>query len=176
MIGLPSGKVKIVPYSELWKKAFEDEEKILWNVIGEWVIDIQHIGSTSIPGLASKPIIDIAAFVESLIIGEECIEPLEQVGYEYRHDAGVPGRHFFAKGSKDNRTHFLHIEEINGELWKNHILFRDYLRKHKEAVIEYEELKIKLAKKYENDRDTYTTEKDGFIKRILAMAEKEINR
>jgi GrpB-like predicted nucleotidyltransferase (UPF0157 family) len=175
MIGLPSGKVKIVPYTELWKKAYQDEEKLLWRVIGEFVIDIQHIGSTSIPGLASKPIIDIAAFVKSLNIGEECIKPLEKIGYEYHDDAGIPGRHFFVKGSKDNRTHFLHIEEINGELWKNHLLFRDYLRKHREAAIEYEDLKIELAKKYGNDRDTYTIEKDWFIKTILAKAEKEIN-
>ncbi|HBE76472.1 MAG TPA: hypothetical protein DDW65_01630 [Firmicutes bacterium] len=174
LLGLPSGKVKIVLYDELWKKAYQDEEKLLWPVIGEFVIDIQHIGSTSIPGLASKPIIDIAAFVTSLNIGEACIKPLEKIGYEYRYDAGVPGRHFFAKGSRENRTHFLHIEELHGELWKNHILFRDYLREHREAVIEYAELKIELAKKYENDRDTYTIEKAGFIRRILAMTEKEL--
>jgi len=173
MIGLPSGTVKIVPYTEEWERLFEDERRLLWSVIGNYVIDIQHVGSTSIPGLASKPVIDIAVFVTSLKVGEKCITPLEEAGYEFRQDGGILGRYFFAKSSKENRTHNLHVEEMNGEFWENHILFRDYLRKHKEDVIEYADLKLELALKYENDRDSYASGKDDFIKRILKKAKNE---
>ena len=170
MLGLESGKVKLLPYTEAWARVYEIEEKLLRAVIGDIAIDIQHIGSTSIHGLEAKPIIDIAIAVPSLNEGEKCIEPLTKLGYEYKGDAGINGRHFFAKGTKEKRTHYLHIEEWEGELWKNHILFRDYLRKHKEFVIEYGKLKTELANKYKDDRDTYTASKDDFIKNVLEKA------
>ncbi len=141
-------------------------------MIGKYVLDIQHVGSTSIPEAKAKPIIDIAVGVKSLKNGEKCIKPLKQLGYEYKHSAGIKGRHFFAKGSEKNRTHYIHIVKLNGRFWKNCILFRDYLRKHKRAVKEYNELKEKLAKKYKNDRDTYAAQKDSFIQKIIKKAEK----
>jgi GrpB-like predicted nucleotidyltransferase (UPF0157 family) len=174
MLGLASGKVRIVPYTDEWRRDYETEEKNLRAAIGDLVLDIQHVGSTSVPGLAAKPIIDIAAFVASLDLGERCIGPLQRIGYEYKQDGGIPGRHFFAKGSKDNRTHYLHVEAIDGPLWKNHILFRDYLRRHPEAVEEYTGLKRELAERYKDDRDTYMAGKDAFIQGILAKAEREL--
>lgn len=103
-------------------------------------------------------------------IGEKCIQPLEDLGYEYRHDAGVKGRHFFAKGSEENRTHYVHVEEFRKDLWNNHIIFRDYLREHKEAVREYNKIKEELAEKYSDDRDTYVENKSSFIKKIIKKA------
>lgn len=174
MLGLESGKVSLQPYTEEWAREYEIEEKLLRTEIGQFVIDIQHVGSTSIPGLAAKPIIDIAAAVSSLKEGEKCIEPLIKLGYEYKGDGGIRGRHFFAKGTKEKRTHYMHIEEWKGELWQNHILFRDYLRKHKEFAIEYGELKAELAKKYSDDREAYAACKDEFIKLVLEKAKDEL--
>ncbi|MDD5551741.1 MAG: GrpB family protein [Candidatus Pacebacteria bacterium] len=171
IIGLRRKKVRLLSYNSAWKKLYEKEEKILRSVIGEHVLDIQHIGSTSIPGAKSKPIIDIAIGVKTLKDGEKCIKPLEKLGCEYKHDAGIKGRHFFAKGREKSRTHYIHIVKLNGKLWKNFILFRDYLRKHKRAVKEYNELKEELSKKYKDDRDTYTAKKDTFIKEIIKKAE-----
>lgn len=173
MIGLKSGFVKLYPYDIEWQSVFDIEKALLMEKIGEHVLDIQHVGSTSIPGLEAKPIIDIAIGVASLEIGLNCIEPLSKIGYEYKNDAGIPGRHFFAKGDKEKRTHYLHIEVINGQLWNNHILFRDYLRKHNDYGEEYAKLKRILASRYENDRDAYTIGKDEFIRNVIHLAENE---
>jgi|SRR5690554_3258571 len=177
MIGLASGKVMLSPYNEKWKKLYNKEEKLLRAALGDLIIDIQHVGSTSIPGLIAKPIIDIAIGVNTLETGEKCIVPLGRIGYEYKQDAGIPGRHFFAKGSKDCRTRYLHIEQINSQIWKNHIYFRDYLRKHNYLVYEYARLKVKIADKYKDDRETYTLEKSVFIQKVMEKAkyEYEIN-
>jgi len=133
-------------------------------------VTIQHIGSTSIPGLCAKPVIDIAAAVEELRHGEQCVKPLAEVGYEYKGDAGLPGRHFFAKGSKDHRTHYLHVEELNGTNWLNHILFRDYLWKQPADVSKYADLKADLAGKYSDDRVAYAAGKDAYIEAIIGAA------
>ncbi len=157
MIGLARGTVKIVPYSFNWKEIYKEEEKLLYHLLGKTAIDIQHVGSTSIEGLDSKPIIDIAAGVKSL------------------DNAGIEGRVMFAKGREDLRTHYLHIEIINGELWKNHIYFRDYLRLNKEAVEEYSRLKKNLASKYTNDRGSYTNAKNEFINSVLKKVKEEVD-
>lgn len=167
IIGLKRKKVKLFSYNPAWEKLYKKEAELLRSVIGKYVLDIQHVGSTSIPEVKAKPIIDIAIGVKNLKDGEKCIKPLKQLGYEYKHSAGIKGRHFFAKGSEKNWTHHIHIVKLNGRFWKNYILFRDYLRKHKKAIQEYNELKEKLAKKYKNDRDTYTAQKHSFIQKIL---------
>ncbi len=171
IIGLPKKKVKLYSYNPKWQSLYKKEEKLLRSVIGKYVKDIQHIGSTSILEIKAKPIIDIVIGVESLKIGEKCIKTLEELGYEYKHDAGIRGRHFFEKGSKKNKTHYVHIEKINGRLWKNHILFRDYLINHKKDAKKYDRLKERLAKRYKDDRNTYTIKKESFIKKTLKKAE-----
>jgi len=172
IIGLQRKKVKLSSYNPEWKKLYKKEEKLIRSIIEKYILDIQHVGSTSIPNIKAKPIIDIAVGVKSLKIGEKCIKPLERLGYEYKHDAGIKGRHFFVKGNENNRTHYLHVEKLNGKLWKNHILFRDYLIKHKEAVKEYSKLKEELVKKHKDNRDIYTIKKNSFIQKILRKAEK----
>lgn len=173
MIGLARGEVKIEPYKSEWVENFENEKKVIKEKVGKHIKDIQHVGSTSIVGLDSKPIIDIAIGVESLDDGLLCIEGLSELGYEYLKDAGIPGRHFFAKGVGASRTHYLHIEVIDGQLWKNHILFRNYLRVHPKESEEYAKLKYQLAEKYGADRIKYTLSKGDFIKEIILKAEIE---
>lgn len=172
-IGLKSGTVKLLPYNKKWRVLFLKEKKLLKSALQNIdIVNIQHVGSTSIPKLKSKPIIDIAVGIKSLPHGKKCIKPLEKLGYEYKHDAGIKGRHFFAKGSPENRTHYIHIEKYNGKLWKNHIYFRDYLKKYSKARKEYQKLKKELAIKYANDRDSYTLEKNKFIEKIMKKAVK----
>ena len=169
-IGLKNKTVKLVSYNPAWEKLYKKEKKILLSLVKMHGLDIQHIGSTSIYGAKAKPIIDIAIGVKDLKDAEKFIKPLKLLGYNYKHDAGITGRHFFAKGSDMKTTHHLHIVKINGKLWNNQIIFRDYLKKHKKAVKEYNDLKFKLAGKYENDRGKYTAKKSRFIKAILKIA------
>ncbi|WP_346891428.1 GrpB family protein [Clostridium sp. UBA3887] len=175
MIGLARGTVKIVPYSFNWKEIYKEEEKLLYHLLGKTAIDIQHVGSTSIEGLDSKPIIDIAVGVKSLDDVDKHRNLLEANGYQFRDNAGIEGRVMFAKGREDLKTHYLHIEIINGELWKNHIYFRDYLRLNKEAVEEYSRLKKNLASKYTNDRGSYTNAKNEFINSVLKKVKEEVD-
>lgn len=172
IIGLERKKVKLISYKPIWKKLYKKEENSLLNTLGKDVLDIQHVGSTSVSGVKSKPIIDIAIGIKSLKIGKKFISPLKRLGYEYRGNAGVKGRLFFAKGSRKNRTHYLHVEKLNSKNWKNHIIFRDYLRQNKKAVKEYNKLKEKLAKQFKDDRDQYTARKDFFIRKIINKAKK----
>ena len=172
MIGLKRGVVKLVPYTYKWKEEYVKEEKLLYSVIGKYALDIEHVGSTSIEGLDAKPIIDIAVAVESLDKLKSFKKLLEDIGYEYRENACTEDRIMFAKGSEDLRTHYLHIETLNGPIWKNHIYFRDYLRLHKEYIHQYSKLKRDLAEKFEDDRYLYTKEKNKFISMILEKAKK----
>lgn len=175
MTGLPSGKVMIVEYQPDWSEEYRAEKTILSNLIGHLVLDIQHIGSTSIDQCSAKPVIDIAIAIHSIHEADELVELLTAHGYEYRGDAGIPGRHFFTKGTKENRTHYLHVEELNGALWENHILFRDYLRRHPQSVAEYCALKKKIAEQYPEDRERYTEGKSSFITGIIERAKEELS-
>jgi len=176
MIGLRRGTVKLLPYDYRWVELYKQEEKLLLSLIGRYVIDIQHVGSTSIEGLESKPILDIAVGVKSLNDVENFRNLLENAGYQYRGSAGVEGRVMFAKGGEDSRTHYLHIDAYGGELWKNHIYFRDYLRLNKKSVEEYSRLKKDLASKFKEDRNSYTSAKDDFINSTLKKAREEFSK
>jgi GrpB-like predicted nucleotidyltransferase (UPF0157 family) len=167
-IGLKKGVVKLAPYSSEWPKLFEEEEKLLRGLIGKYVIDIQHIGSTSIPGMTAKPILDIGIAIARFQEGKRCVKPIESLGYEYKGENGIPGRHYFAKG--DPRTHHLHMLELDSEEWRKHIIFRDFLRENKEMAREYARLKRDLAEKFRNDRLSYTEGKSDFVAEILKMA------
>jgi GrpB-like predicted nucleotidyltransferase (UPF0157 family) len=170
MIGLQRGTVKLVPHSPEWKSLFAEEERVLRASIGTFVMDIQHVGSTAVPGLEAKPIIDIAVAVQRLEDVEKCIEPLECLGYEYRADEGHPRRFVFAKGDPSRRTHYVHMVEWNSDSWKRLLRFRDYLCQHKEAAREYANLKRELARKSQGNRDLYTPGKAEFIESVLTRA------
>jgi len=170
IIGLENEKVKLSPYNPVWEKLYKKEEKILIPVIERYRLDIEHIGSTSILGAKAKPIIDIAVGVKNLKDGERLIKPLKKLGYECKHDASIEKRYFFTKGGENHTTHHLHIVKFNSKLWKNQIIFRDYLRKNKKIVKKYNELKEELAEKYKNDRKKYVAGKDKFIKSIIKKA------
>jgi len=170
-LGLRRGIVKLVPHRPAWKELFAEEKDRLEEVIGHQVVDIQHIGSTSIPGMVAKPILDIGIAVVDFEASEVSIDPIEGLGYQYRGEHGIPRRHYFVKGNP--RTHHLHMLEVNSRDWKAHLLFRSYLTSHPDIAQEYAELKIDLAERYRTDREVYQEGKDAFIERILELAEVE---
>ncbi|OGO93656.1 MAG: hypothetical protein A3F10_06970 [Coxiella sp. RIFCSPHIGHO2_12_FULL_42_15] len=138
------------------------------------VIDIQHVGSSAIPGMLAKPIIDIQVAVDSLNnIKDEAITVLEATHYTYWKDNPDLTRMFFVKGMPpfgEKRTHHIHIVEPTSKHWQGKIAFRNYLIAHPEAAKEYEALKKNLAQLHTYDREQYTEEKTEFIVRILQKA------
>ncbi|MEZ4525615.1 MAG: GrpB family protein [Desulfobacterales bacterium] len=171
MIGLEKGFVRLIPYHAEWKRIFEHEKSCLQAAIGMYVLDIQHVGSTSVPQMVAKPIIDIAIAVRNFEEARACIRPIEDLGYEYRGENGIPRRHFFAKGNP--RTHHIHMNEIDGQDWKEQILFRDYLTRNRQAAQKYAAIKKELARRYPTDRLSYTDGKGAFIKSVLQLARHE---
>lgn len=147
---------------------FAEEEERLRVAVGEHALAVEHVGSTAICGLRAKPIIDIAVAVREIADAGKCVMPLEGIGYEYRGEQGLAGRHFFGKG--EPRTHHLHMVEAGSDFWRSHLLFRDYLRRHREVRERYEELKQGLAQRHEADREAYTEGKAAFIAGVLDAA------
>ena len=168
-IGLKRGTVKVVVYNPNWPQEFEAEKQRLIETFGDKILAVEHIGSTSIPGLAAKPIIDIVAAVKSFDDLPEFIDGLQKLGYEYMSERMFDNRKFFPKGSRENRTHHLNLVlQDDPEQWTKPIAFRDYLRTHDREREEYAKLKITLAQEYANDRATYTKLKDDFFQSIFS--------
>ena len=170
-IGLKRGTVKVVDYDPNWPQEFEAEKQRLIDTFGNKVLAIEHIGSTSIPGLAAKPIIDMVAAVKSFDDLQVFMEGLQKLGYEYIPERMFDNRKFFLKGSQESRTHHLNlILQDDPEQWTKPIIFRDYLRTHDKEREEYAKLKTTLASRYANDRSTYTKLKHNFFQSIMDRA------
>ena len=160
--------VRIVDYDPQWPIQYEVEKDRIFGVIGHIVVAIEHIGSTAVPGLGAKPIIDIMIAVHHLTDAEKCIESLKSISYEYvpEFEDSFPERRFFWKGPPKARKYHIHMVELTGDFWKRHLLFRDYLRSHPEVARKYHHLKKELAAKHGSDRDAYTDAKTSFIKSV----------
>ncbi len=124
-------------------------------------------GSTSIPGIPAKPILDILAAVKMLADVEEFTQDLNKIGYEDKGNGGVPGRRFFVKGTEAKRTHHLNFCEMNSFFRRSHLAFCDYLERHPEIAREYSALKRGLADRFPKDRGAYTAGKEEFVRSIL---------
>ena len=175
-MGLSRTDVELKDYTNEWHEEFLKQKEVLTSIFGEDAVSIEHVGSTAIPGLKSKPIIDIQVAVNDLEVAIKHKDELEKAGYEFRGDAGVPGRYFFAKGNPDNRTHYLHVEPYKSANWETHIYFRDYLLEHPDVVKDYQSLKEELALKYPEDRKSYTAGKNEFITKVLEKAREEYKK
>lgn len=179
MIGLKRGTVKLVSHNPKWAKLFEEEKNLLQKTFGETIIAIEHVGSTAIPDIPAKPIIDINIGVESLEIARGMKEKFEKLGYEHR--PFVPGRtkeelkwqELYVKGPEAKRTHHAHVTVYGNDYWENDLLFRDYFSTNPLRAQEYSKLKEKLAKKYPYARQSYTKNKEEFIRETLKMAKNE---
>ena len=152
---------------------YAEEKRRILEVIGDRIDAIEHIGSTSIPGMRSKPTIDILIAVNDLDLVASCIEPLRAIGYEYRPMSKeiIPNTEYFRKGPSGANTHHIRMVKTGSSLWSEYVLFRDYLRSHPEARIEYERLKEAAYEKH--GRYLPLDAKRGFIESILAKADSE---
>ena len=168
---MPSYAVVLADYDPQWPERYQVEAARIRAAIAGWLEGIEHIGSTAVPNLAAKPIIDIAVGVRRLADAEHCIEPLERIGYAYqpRAEEMVPDRRVFRKGESAAREFHLHIVEARGPDWERWLLFRDYLRAHPEKAREYEQLKRALSS-CQRDNRAYTALKSAFIMAAVAEA------
>lgn len=162
-------EVVIAVYDPSWPEIFAGEAQAIRQALGDILVGLEHVGSTAIPGLAAKPVIDIAVSVTSLAAASEVVPALEALGYDCRGENGIPGRLFFRKGLVEfRRTHHLHLTEVGHEQWKAMLLFRDYLRSHPGDAQRYEALKRALAEKFRDNRSAYTNGKANFVQAVLA--------
>jgi GrpB-like predicted nucleotidyltransferase (UPF0157 family) len=168
MLGLKKGFVELQPHNEHWHRLFAEEKARLQQAIGERVVAVEHVGSTSICGISAKPVLDIAVAVEKFSDGEKCVRPLENLGYQYRGEHGIAGRHYFVKG--EPRTHHLHMVELNSDFWRSQLIFRDCLLRNATVAGEYEKLKKDLARKHFQNREAYLAGKSEFIEKVLQDA------
>jgi len=166
VLGLEKGIVQLRDYTPVWADLFESEAAEIRRVLGDLALDVQHVGSTSVPGLKAKPILDIAVAVSTLDDLPQFETALGLIGYEYAHWAGIENNLVFGKGVA--RTHLVHVVEQDSVGWRDYIQFRTVLRENPEVAREYERIKVLLAQRYPDNRATYTDEKKQFINRVLA--------
>ena len=162
--------IVVVEYNSGWPEKFAAESQCLTDALSSVLLAIHHIGSTSVPGLAAKPTIDILAVVRSLSELDVCNESMMNLGYEPKGEFGIAGRRFFAKGSDEYRTHHVHAYELGHLEIGAHLDFRDYLRVHQDQALRYAELKTNLAERHSNDIEAYTEGKTPLIKEMLENA------
>jgi GrpB-like predicted nucleotidyltransferase (UPF0157 family) len=174
MIGQHKRDLSIVPYRRGWVGLFEQEAGRLRRALGERALRLEQMGSTSIPGMEAKPIIDIMVAVDSLAGARELIPALEALGYEYKPHDIIPERLFFAKeNAPEHRTHHLNLAQQDSGFWKNQLAFRDYLRGHDRVAGEYVDLKKNIARLYAQTNEIDPEAKSEFVARVLALAAKE---
>lgn len=163
--------IVIVEYDPDWALAYETERDRILDAIGNQLTAVEHVGSTAVPGLGAKPIIDIMVAVADIDDYVHAIAPLEGLGYEYvsEYEEFIPERRYFRKGAEPS-SHHLHMVQRTTSFWHDHLLFRDYLRTHDETARDYEELKKALAAKLGDDRLAFTEAKTAFIESVLAQA------
>jgi GrpB-like predicted nucleotidyltransferase (UPF0157 family) len=171
--------ILLADYDPRWPALFEEERARLEEAIGEWAVAIDHVGSTAVPGLAAKPVIDIAVGVRDIREGYKTIFPLSKLGYRCMGEGGIPERLYFKKPWNSEslrspgsipRTHQIHMYETTNPEWERHLIFRDYLRGHPDVRDEYEALKLHLAVEHAEDIEAYADAKSDFVSRILALA------
>jgi GrpB-like predicted nucleotidyltransferase (UPF0157 family) len=165
-LGLEHGVVRLSDYRQLWADLYLEEEKRIKAAVGHLIVDLQHIGSTAIPGIKAKPILDMMAGVAQLEKALLCEAPLETIGYDYIAHAGIANDYVFGKGVA--RTHYLHVVEYGGAKWTNHLCFRDRLRNDPELAQAYERLKEELSRKFSDSRAKYHDAKSKFIIEVVA--------
>ncbi|MBC9914188.1 GrpB family protein [Chitinophaga varians] len=169
--------ITVVPYTTEWAHTFEQLAGIYRAQLGQLITGVEHVGSTSVPGLAAKPIIDIDILIKEPAGLSPVVAVLDQLGYTWRGDLGIPGREAFGRNTDTTPL------DGNGTSWpahnlyvciegcvslKNHLQLRDYLRQHPDTARQYGTLKQELAVKYPHDIDSYVEGKTAFITGILA--------
>lgn len=169
-LGLKRGIVQLEPHDKQWDEAAIQTIKNLKSILGDDAVDIQHIGSTAIPAIKAKPIIDIAVGVTDFEKIMSYNEQLQKDGIFYR-GSDVENQILYVMGDMENdtRTHHIHIVKWNGIEWKNYIHFRDYLNDNENMALQYQKVKEELESKYADNRGLYTKGKKDIIDIILNL-------
>ena len=168
-LGLRTGTLELVPHDPAWAEAFLEEKARIEIALADRIVAVEHIGSTAIPGIRAKPIVDMAISLERYEDGFNCVKPLEALGYEYRGEAGVPGRHYFHTAGEPVKFH-IHMFPESSREWEDHLLFRDYLRANPGEAARYDGLKSALLEEFPEDRPRYTEGKAAFCGEIIEKA------
>jgi len=163
-------EVVLVPYQASWPEQFDAEKARLLQLFPGQFVELEHFGSTAVPGMAAKPIIDILAGVASMAVADALFEPLLRNGYTTSREfnAMLTDRKWFMKVAGGKRTHHLHVVEFRGPQWEDRLRFRDILRRKPEVAMRYGELKQRLADTFRTDREAYTDAKAEFVATVLA--------
>jgi putative acetyltransferase len=164
-------RVLLVPHDPGWAEAFASESSAIVEAMSDVLVAVHHIGSTTIPGIHAKPIIDMLAVVRDLSLLDERTPRLETLGYEALGEFGIVGRRYFRKDDRDgNRTHQIHAFAIGSPQIERHLTFRDFMRAHPAHAQQYDALKRRLAERHPDDIASYTDGKDEFIVEMDALA------
>ena len=173
---MSEGKIELVEYNPAWAEHFQRLKNIYVDSLGDLLLEVEHVGSTAVPGICAKPHLDIDLVIESYSSFQEVNEALADLGYEHQGDFGVQGREAFRRkdemvpwdGSNSRKySHNLYVCPKDSRELKRHLAFRDHLLGTEECRKRYAELKRRLAKKHRDDREAYTEGKTKFIERVL---------
>jgi GrpB-like predicted nucleotidyltransferase (UPF0157 family) len=164
-------QITIAEYSFAWRQMFTEEKMRLQQILPISAV-VEHIGSTSVPGLAAKPIIDIMVGLTDFTKADPLVLRVQSLGYEYvsQFEVEMPFRRYFRKDNEGVRTHQIHMVALNSEFWHRHLAFREYLKTHPNIAAEYATLKRKLAEQDWQDVNDYADAKTEFIQSIEAQA------
>ncbi len=165
-------EVALVPYDPRWPALFDVECNRLLSLFREQLLDVQHFGSTAIPGMPAKPIIDLLAGVESMSVADSLAEALVNAGYttSAEFNATLVDRRWFMRWADGHRTHHLHVVAYGGLEWRRRLRFRDILRSNSELAHCYAVLKAQLATQHGRDREAYTLAKSEFVLGVVSDA------
>lgn len=170
-VGLAHSRIAVVPYDSRWPREFEAAAGEVVAALGPNLLAIHHIGSTSIPGVHAKPVIDMLAVVADLHAVDQRTADMRGLGYEAMGEFGIKGRRYFRRDdSTGRRTHQIHAFAEGSPHVRRHVAFRDFMRAHPNLAEKYGELKRRLAAAHPYDIDAYMDGKDGFIKEMEARA------
>ena len=158
--------IVVVDHDPGWSQAFERVRARVWPAVSDVASGVEHVGSTSVPGLAAKPIVDVAVVVPSSAEVPLGIERLASIGYVHRGNLGIEGREAFAS-PQDTPAHHLYLGPVGSAALANFRALRDHLRAHPDAAAEYAALKRRLAARFPHDSEAYVTGKSAFILRLL---------
>src|SRR5215216_2464238 len=162
--------IRIVEHAPEWAAAARAELRRLAAALGPVAVRLEHVGSTSVPGLAAKPILDLQLSVDAIEPQNRYVEPLERLGYLFAPAPESPDHHFFARPSERPRTHHLHVCQAGSEHEFRHLAVRDFLREHADEAARYAALKREVARRHPQDRIAYIQGKDAYLAALEARA------
>jgi GrpB-like predicted nucleotidyltransferase (UPF0157 family) len=165
----PQRLIEVVVPNPDWPRQYESEAVLLKLVFGDLLAEIHHIGSTSIPGVYAKPIVDIMPLVYDIEAVDSYNEVMEALGYQAWGEYGIAGRRYFSRAPK-RRTHQVHVFQVGGENVERHLAFRDYLRAHPDKAALYSNHKRAVARQNPYDIVGYMNDKDALVKQLQAEA------